>query len=99
MLRPDLRQISPNDYDSWDAFAAAEHPEPWDEFAWFVLGIGLEGHEGTTLFQVLITTPPAAGRAKGNDKDRRILIVDSFEPDLLRAALTEYVASFCPHVG
>src|SRR5262249_44851267 len=66
MLRPELRHISPNDYDGWEAFAAAEHPEPWDEFAWFVLDIGLEGQEGTDLFQVLVATPAAVSRAKGN---------------------------------
>ena len=31
MLSAELRHISPNDYDNWEAFAAAKHPEPWDE--------------------------------------------------------------------
>ena len=97
MLRPELRHISPNDYDGWQAFAAAEHPEPWDEFAWFVLDIGLEGQEGSNLFQVLVATPAAVSRAKGNDKHRRVLIVESFEPQALETALRDYVASLAAH--
>jgi hypothetical protein len=93
MLRATLLQISPNDYQSWEAFAAAEHPEPWDEFGWFVLDIGVDGQEGTTLFQVLVATPAAVSRAKGNDKHRRILVVDSFEPEALAAALKDHVSS------
>jgi hypothetical protein len=97
VLHPELQHISPNDYASWEAFAAAEHPEPWDEFAWFVLSIGLEGQEGSTLFQVLVTTPAAVARAKGNDKQRRFLVVESFEPELLAKSLREYVSSVACH--
>ncbi len=82
MLQPELRGIRPNDYSGWEHFAAAEHPEPWDEFAWFQLDIGLEGEEGTACFQVLVTTPAAVSRAKGDDKHRRFLVVDSFDPEL-----------------
>lgn len=97
MLSAELRHISPNDYDDWEAFAAAEHPEPWNEFGWFVLDIGLAGQAGTTLFQVLAATPAAVSRAKGNDKQRRVLLVDSFEPDVLAAALKDYVSSIAAH--
>jgi hypothetical protein len=97
MLRAELRHISPNDYDSWESFAAAEHPEPWDEFAWFVLDIGLEGQEGTTLFQVLVATPASVSRATGNDKHRRVLIVESFEPRALESALRDHVSSLTTH--
>jgi len=97
MLRPELRRIIPNDYDGWEAFAAAERPEPWDEFAWFVLDIGLEGQEGSNLFQVLVATPAAVSRAKGNDKHRRVLIVESFEPQAIETALRDHVASLAAH--
>jgi hypothetical protein len=93
MLQAELQDIRPNDYDSWEAFAAAPHPEPWDEFAWFVLGIGPKGQEGSDLFQVLVTTPAAVSRAKGHDKHRRFLVVESFEPELLARSLREYVSS------
>jgi hypothetical protein len=45
MLHPVLRSIHPNDYFGWKHFAEAEHPEPWDEFAWFQLDIGIEEDE------------------------------------------------------
>jgi hypothetical protein len=97
MLHPVLRHISPNDYDSWEAFCAAEHPEPWDEYAWFVLDIGLEDQPGTDLFQVLVATPKAVSRAKGKGRHRRVLVVESFEPAALDAALRSHVASVVAH--
>jgi hypothetical protein len=97
MLHPVLNHISPNDYDNWDAFAAAPHAEPWDQFGWFVLDVGVEGEEGTTLFQVLVATPAAVSRARGKDKDRRVLVVDSFEPVALAQGLKDYVASAGGH--
>jgi hypothetical protein len=97
MLRPELRYISPNDYHNWEAFCTAEHAEPWDEFAWFHLDIGLEGEEGTTSFQVLVATPAAVSRAKGNDKHRRLLVVESFEPRVLETALRTHVSSLTAH--
>ncbi len=93
MLRPELRGVRPNDYLDWQHFVAAEHPEPWDEFAWFQLDIGPEGQEGATCFQVLVTTPAAVRRAKGDDKHRRLLVVESFEPELLLKSLREYVST------
>jgi hypothetical protein len=97
MLRAELRQIRPNAYESWEAFAASAHPEPWDQFSWFVLDIGVEGQEGTTLFQALVATPAAVSRAKGDDRHRRLLVVDSFEPQALAATLREYVSSVEAH--
>ena len=93
MIRAELRHISPNDYQNWEEFAAVEHPQPWDEFGWFILDIGAEGEAGTTLFQALVTTPAAKGRAKENERDRRMLVVPSFEPEDLARELREYVGS------
>ena len=93
MVRAELRHISPNDYESWEVFASTEHPEYWDEFGWFVLSIGVEGHEGVDLFQVLAVTSAAVSRAKGNDKQRRVLVVESFEPEALSAALRSHVSA------
>ena len=91
MFRAELRHVSPNDYASWDTFAAAPHPEPWDEFGWFVLEIGVAGEPETTSFQVLASTPAAVARAKGGAPHRRVLVVDSFEPAALAASLKERV--------
>jgi hypothetical protein len=97
MVRPELHDISPNDYESWEAFAAVKRPEPWDDFGWFVLHVGLEGQEGSDLFQVLIATPAAISRAKGNDKHRRVLVVESFEPEALQTALKAHVSNLAGH--
>jgi hypothetical protein len=97
MMRAELRHISPNDYRNWEAFASAERPEPWDDFGWFVVEIAPEGDKGSTAFQVLVTTPAAVTRAKGDSKHRRFLLVDSFEPDAVAKALREYVAGISAH--
>jgi hypothetical protein len=92
LVRAELRSIEPNDFLGWQAFAAAPHEEPWDDFGWFMLGIGPLGEEGSDLFQVLVTTPAAIPRLEA-DKRRRMFIVDSFEPDSLAHTLRDYVAS------
>jgi Immunity protein 8 len=96
-MRAELRHISPNEFPDWQSFASAAHPEPWDEFGWFVLDIGVEGQEGTTLFEALVATPAAVPRAKSNDKQRRVLVVDSFEPEALAAALKGHVSAVNAH--
>ena len=75
MLRAELREISPNDYFGWEPFASSDRPEPWDDFGWFVLSIGVEGQEGSYLFQVLVATPAAVTRARKDDGHRRVLVV------------------------
>jgi hypothetical protein len=88
----ELRWIAPNDYPGWDAFVAAERPDPWDDFGWFTVGIGAEGAEGTNNFQVLVATPAAASRAQGDGTRFKGVIVDAFEPDAILATLREYVS-------
>ena len=51
------------------------------------------GEEGTTLFQIVVSTRAAVSRALGDDKHRRFLIVDSFEPHLLEKALKDHISS------
>jgi hypothetical protein len=97
MLRAELRHIRPNDYVSWDAFAFSQRSEPWNDFGWFELDIGLEGHQGTTVFQVLVATPAAVSRAKGKAKHRRVLVVNTFEPEGVANALKQHVSSIAAH--
>ena len=92
-MRAELRAIDPNDHLGWDAFVAAERPEPWDDFGWFTLSIGPEGDPGTSYFQVLVSTPAAVSRAKGELGRFQGLIVDSFEPGVVETTLREYVSS------
>ena|SRR6267378_3145967 len=92
-MRGELRDISPNDFLDWQCFAAAERPEPWDDFGWFSLAIGPEGDPGSEIFQVLVATPAAVSRAKGNRGRFQGIIVESFEPEIIVRILHEYVSS------
>ena len=86
MLQPHLQDISPNDFGDWQAFCDANH-DSRNAHAWFLLTIGLQGFEGTTLFQVLVATPAALASATGNDRSRRVLVVETFTPDLIEDCL------------
>lgn len=93
MLQPILQEITPNDFDSWQEFVDAQsNLRPTDRgaaYAWFLLTVGVEGFEGTTLFQVLISTPDAVARATGENPERRVLVVETFEPaEILRRIRT-----------
>src|SRR5262245_18708298 len=92
-MRAELRAIEPNDYPGWDAFAVADRPTPWDDFSWFTLWIAPEGDAGSDSFQVLIATPAAISRAKGNSGTFRGLIVESFEPSVIVQTLRDHIAS------
>jgi len=96
-MRAELRAIEPNDFPGWDAFAAADRPTPWDDFGWFTLSIAPEGDPGSDLFQVLVATPAAISRAKGNSARFRGLVVDSFEPSIIAETLRDHIASLQAH--
>jgi len=92
-MRAVVRGIDPNDYPGWDRFVSAVIPEPWDHFGWFTVVIGTEGGSGGDLFQVLVTTPAAVSRSRRGTCDFRVLVVDSFEPEVIARAIRDYVAS------
>jgi hypothetical protein len=92
-MRAELRHISPNDFLDWECFAAAERAEPWDDFGWFSLSIGLERDPGTEIFQVLVATPAAVSRAMGKCSRFRGIIVESFEAEIIAGALREHVSA------
>jgi hypothetical protein len=94
LMRAELRDIDPNDYAGWEAFAAADRPEePWDAFGWFTLSLAPEGDRGTNYFQVLVTTPAAVSRAAGPGGRFRGIIVETFEPEVIAQTLRDHVAS------
>src|SRR5262245_40282220 len=92
-MRAELRAIDPNDYAGWEAFVAADRPEPWDAFGWFTLSIAPQGDPGTNYFYVLVATPAAVSRAKGDAGRFRGIIVESFEPEVIAQTLRDHVAS------
>jgi hypothetical protein len=92
-VKAELRSIESNDFLDWEEFAATERVNPWDDFGWFTVSIGPEGDPGSNWFQVLVSTPSAVPRAKGNAKRFRGIIVESFEPTVIARSLQEYIAS------
>ena len=92
-MRAELRAITPNDFADWNAFVASDRPDPWDDFGWFTLSISGDGMEGADLFQVVVSTPRAVSRAKGNGGRFRGVIVDSFDPDTIARTLRDQVSS------
>jgi hypothetical protein len=98
-MRAELKEIIPNDYPDWETFASSERPEPWDDFGWFTLDIGDEDSrdDGTETFQVLVATATALPRVKGDRGGFRGVIVEVFEPEVVRRTLCEHVSSFTGH--
>jgi len=92
-MRAELRAIEPNDYPGWDVFAAANRPTPRDDFGWFTLYIAPEGDPGADNFQVLIATPAAISRAKGESRTFRGLVVEMFEPAVIAQTLRDQISS------
>lgn len=93
-MKAELRSILPNDTLDWNAFVASPRQQPSDGFGWFTLDIGPEGHQGTNMFQVLISTPSAASQARSpGERQFRGFIVDLFEPEIIRSTLQSYVSS------
>jgi hypothetical protein len=93
-MKAELRCIEHNDFfPGWESFAAAPSTEPWDDYGWFTLTIGPEGDPGTNYFQVLVSTPAAAGRARDKDRYFRGILVDTFEPAVIEQTLRTYVES------
>jgi hypothetical protein len=92
-MRAELKGIDPNDYKDWEDFVSSERPEPWDDSGWFSLDIGPEGEAGAEIFQVLVATPAAVSRAKGDRKGFRGIIVGEFNPEIIEKALRDYVSN------
>ncbi len=92
-MKAQLRFIESNDTLDWQAFAARESPDPWDDWGWFTVGIGPDGEEGTDLFQVVICTPTAKHKTLDGNDVFRGLIVDSFDPESIRNVIHEFVSS------
>ena len=93
-MRAQLRRIDPYNRDcDWKRFAAAEPVNPHDDWGWFTLSIGHEGGTGADLFEVLVSTPAAASRARGPNRKFVGIIVESFEPRLILQTLHDHVSA------
>lgn len=93
-MKAQLRRIEHNDFFAgWDAFAAQPSSDPWNDFGWLTLTIGPEGDPGTNYFQLLVSTPAAAGRARGEDRYFRGILVEKFEAAVIERTVRQFVES------
>ena len=96
MRRAEAKDISPNDHLGWDEFAQRESPDPYDDFGWFHVTVGLMGDDAGNDFQVCVSTPRAVGRAKRAGHPPGIL-VDCFNADSVRTAIHGRIAAISGH--
>ena len=92
-MRLELRWLETNDFLSWDAFAAAERPDPLDCSGWFTCGVGVEGENGDEIFQVLVATPDAIRRVQQERKRQRFLVVREFNRQAIETALRDHLST------
>jgi hypothetical protein len=93
-MKAELHWIQPNNRKcNWESFEADSSIDPWDDYGSFSLSIGPEGDPGSTYFQVLVSTPAAAGRARESKKFFRGILVESFERTVIENTLREFVQS------
>jgi len=88
-MEADLRAIEANDITDWPNWSASD---PLNELQWFTLTIGPPGDPGSDLFQVAVATP--IGVRDRRDRSKFVgLVVDRFEPEIVEAAIRDFVAS------
>jgi hypothetical protein len=95
-VQAEVQSICPNDFDGWQGFLEYKSPDPYDDFSWFTLTIGLVGEEASNNFQVCVATPRAIPRVKDSGYIPGIL-VDHFDAKSIEKAIHERVASLQAH--
>ena len=96
MIQAEVQHICPNDFDGWSAFEKYQSPDVYDDFSWFTLSIGAAGIEGTSNFQVCVSTARAVSRVKLAGSTAGI-IVDRFDAETVGTAIHERVNSIKAH--
>ena len=96
-MRAELRWLETNDFRSWDEFAAAVHPDPFDCSGWFSCGIGPDGDSTTENFQFLAVTPGAISRVQQERRRARLLVVDEFTQESIERALRDHLSKITGH--
>ncbi len=88
-MRAELKRILPNNHLlDWDAWVSAGRTRPHEDHGWFTLDIGPEGEPSSDVFQVNVSTAPAASRARGRgEREFRGFVVESFEPEVIARVL------------
>ena len=95
-MRAEVKTTSPNDHLSWDKFAQHESGDPYDDFGWFHVNVGLVGEDAGNDFQVCVSTPRAVGRAK-HAGDAPGILVERFDAESVRRAIHDQIAAVTGH--
>ena len=96
VIQPKVQHICPNDFDGWSAFERYDSADPYDDFSWFTLTIGLAGEEAGNNFQVCVATPRAVSRVRLTGHMPGIL-VNRFDADTVGRAIRDRVSSIQAH--
>ena len=92
-MRAELQGIDPNDFLGWDEFTQYEAADPYDDFAWFTLTIGVDGQDGGSNFQIVVATPKAVSRVRARQRSFSGIVIDRFDPEAVECAIREHVSS------
>jgi hypothetical protein len=96
-MRAELRWLETNDFRTWDEFAAADRPDPFDCTGWFSCGIGPYGEPGSENFQFVVATPGGVSRAQQERRYLRLLVVDEFTREAIESMLREHLSKITGH--
>lgn len=96
-MRAELRRLETNDFSTWDEFASAERPDPFDCSGWFSCGIGPNAESGTENFQFVAATPDAVSRLQGDRPRLRLLVVAEFTRESIEHMLREHIFKITGH--
>jgi hypothetical protein len=91
-MRAELRWLTTNDFPSWEEFAAAEHPDPFDCSGWFSCGVGGDSEPGEEIFQFVCATPGAVSRVQQERRHLRLLVVAEFTREAIEGMLREHIS-------
>jgi hypothetical protein len=93
-MRAEIGDILPfNENMDWEEFASNPSSTPWDDQLTFDLTIGPVGTQVREIFAVTVATYIASCRLQGKGRPFKGIIVESFEPELIRKAIHDHVAS------
>jgi Immunity protein 8 len=91
-LQPEIRCLQSNNHIDWEDFFQYNSPDPYDDYGWFHLTIGVLGETGGNNFQVCVATPRAVARIK-QEGFIPVILVDQFDAATVEQAIRERVTS------